>query len=162
MISKVVTILVALATIVFFVGCSALHVPGVPGMPGAKSVAKKAVTEGNVEVLDVNVEKVTGPTSYGVKITGNAVYHPAKVSAKSFKKAGNQYFHFDLYDAKGLKLPVSVSFSKHACGEFRQPENIVADKPFPFEHKENIAWSDEPDKIAIWEKVSTAKFVKWE
>ncbi|MGC9365389.1 MAG: hypothetical protein ACP5FZ_12595, partial [Fidelibacterota bacterium] len=100
---------------------------------------------------------------YGVKVTGKAVYHPAKVGAKPFVEAARgKEFVFALYDAQGLKLPVEVTFGKGACGEYGKPENVVANQPFPFEKRVGIACEDEPQNIAIWEKVSSIKFVKWE
>lgn len=159
---RIATMMVALVTIALLVGCA-----GVP-KPGIKGVAEKAVTEATVEVLEVNVEKVTWESSlmgkmYGVKVTGKAVYHPAKVGAKPFVEAAQgKEFVFALYDAKGLKLPVEVTFDKGVCGEYGKPENVVANEPFPFEKREGIGDEEEPDRIAIWERVSSIKFVKWE
>ncbi|HRD23458.1 MAG TPA: hypothetical protein PLY38_06440 [Candidatus Hydrothermia bacterium] len=135
--------------------------------PNIEDAAKKAIAEPTVEVLEVKIEKVTWESSimgkmYGVNVTGKAVYHPAKVGGKPFVEASEgKEFIFALYDDKGMKLPVDITFDKSACGEYGEPENVIANEPFPFEKRVGIANEDEPDKIAIWEKVSSIKFVEW-
>ena len=132
---------------------------------------EEALTEPKVEVLEVKVEKVTwisqvwGEKVYGVNITGKAIYHPAKVGGKSFVEATKgKEFYFDFYDSQGLKLPLQVSFNAQEgkCGPNGMPENVVPGEPFTFEKRAGIASEDEPDRIALWERIATTKFVKWE
>lgn len=155
-------VLIPLAVLVaaaLLVGC------GAASKVGVKKTAKKAATEARVEVLEVKMEKETWVSAisgkqHGVKVTGKAVYHPAKVGGKPFKDVGGE-FAFGLYDANGLKLPEEVGVRKEHCGEYSKPENVVPNKPFPFEYRTSIAGEDEPEKMAIWERVSSIKFLEW-
>lgn len=170
--SKIGLLVVTLVAIALLISCANLSVPGAPGVLGtrdAKSMVKKAVTEGKVEVLDVTMEKVEwisemwGEKRYGVLIKGNAIYHPAKVGAEPFIEAAKgKAFYFALYDAAGKKLPIDINFNKDFCGENSLPENVVAGEPFPFEKRESTGGDGDEGRKAIWDPISTIKFVKWE
>ena len=160
---------VALVLIVFLISCATVK-SKIPGTETGKTAAKKTFTEPTVEVLEVKIEKVTWESSfsgkmYGVKVTGKAVYHSPKVGAKSFVEATKgKEFVFDLYDANGMKLPVQVTFNAQEgkCGPNGMPENVVPGQTFTFERRSGIANEDEPKNIAIWSKIASVKFVKWE
>lgn len=135
--SRIVIMMLTLVVIAFFVSCA-----GVPkvGLPGAKGVAKKALTEGKIEVLECKMEKteVDNPDALSnLKVTGKAIYHPAKVGAKSFK----DYMldsKVEFYDAQGRKLPFHIGMGD--CGEYGKAENVVPNEPFPFKSETGTAY----------------------
>ena len=99
----------------------------------AKSFAKKALTEGKVEIIDCKMEKTTDKEGVGtIKVTGTAIYTPAKFRKKSFSDitAGKWIARANFYDAKGMKLKCHLDISDY--GENNQIENVKYKKPFPF------------------------------
>jgi hypothetical protein len=147
---KIATMMVALVAIAFLCGCA-----GVP-KPGVKGVAKKAATEARVEVLESEMEKIAKGLGEGystIKITGKAVYRPAKVGAKPFKDL-TYLVSFDLLDAAGRKVTKLEGIP--ACGEYGQKENVVPNEPFPFVLEESMIKTDQ------WAVITSHKFVAWQ
>lgn len=110
-------------------GCAKLPIPAVPGTGDAKSVVKKAATVGTVEVLDVAMEKSMDGDQGIIKVTGSAIYHPAKVGAKAFKDYG-WAVKVSFYDDQGKELPFSIGWLEY--GDYWKSENVIAEEPFPF------------------------------
>lgn len=135
--SKIDVSMVALVSIALLVGCA-----GVPkiGVPGAKGVAKKALTEARVEVLECKMDKTelgNKDALDNLKVTGKAIYHPAKVGAKPFK----DYLldtRVEFYDAKGMKLPFRIDALD--CGEYGKADNVIPNEPFPFKGETGTAY----------------------
>lgn len=127
----------ALVAIALLVGCASVPTPGVPS---AKKTVKKAATEATVEVLECKMEKtdIGNPDALdNLKVTGKAVYHPAKVGAKSFK----DYLvdvRVEFYDDKGMKLPFRIDALD--CGEYGKAENVKPNEPFPFKGETGTAY----------------------
>jgi hypothetical protein len=137
--SRITTMMATLFTIALLVGCA-----GAPkvGVPSAKGAAKEAVTEATVEVLEVKMEKtdIGNPDALdNLKVTGKAIYHPAKVGAQDFKDyiAGHG-ITIRFYDSKGMKLPFKVDIMDY--GEYGKSENVKPNEPFPFEGETGTAY----------------------
>ncbi|MCK4353072.1 hypothetical protein KAW65_06680 [candidate division WOR-3 bacterium] len=146
--------------VVALLGLFVLMLSGCAGIPkvevpGAKKVVKKAVAEATVEVLEVKMEKIAEGASeeYGtIKITGKAVYHPAKVGGKAFKDMASDP-RFNLLDAAGRKVQTfNVPLD---CGEYGKAENVVAGEPFPFEGENSMV------KKANWLIIESVKLNEW-
>jgi len=134
---RIATMMAALVAIAVLVGCAS--VPKV-GVPGAKGEAKKALTEATVEVLECKMEKteVDNPDALSnLKVTGKAIYHPAKVGAKAFKDYTLDS-KVEFYDAQGRKLPFHIGMGD--CGEYGKAENVVPNEPFPFKGETGAAY----------------------
>ncbi len=131
---RIATMIITSAVLAFLVGCAMLS-SKVPGGGAVKGSAKKAFTEGKIEVQEVKMVKTelnNKDASSNLKVTGKAVYHPAKVGAKSFKDYIAEHgivVHF--YDARGMKLPFKVDIGSY--GEYGKSENVKPNEPFPFE-----------------------------
>ena len=135
--SRIVTMMAALVTIAFFVSCAGL--PKV-GVPGAKGVAKKALTEGTVEVLECKMAKTEVDNKdalSNLKVTGKAIYHPAKVGNKSFKDYALDV-RVEFYDAQGMKLPFRIDGLD--CGLYGKADNVVPNESFPFTGETGTAY----------------------
>lgn len=97
-----------------------------------KELAKKAIKEGKVEIIDCKMEKITNKDGeHVIKITGTAKYIPAKFGKKQLKDnpvftGFKAYF----YNTNGMKLKGNQALSEY--GENNQPENVEYKKPFPF------------------------------
>jgi len=139
--SRIIIMTIALVLIVFLIGCATVK-SKVPGTGTGEATAKKAATEGTVEVLEVKMEKTeinNKDASSNLKVTGKAIYHPAKAGAKSFEDYISGHgivIHF--YDVKGMKLPFKVDIGDY--GEDNKPENIKPNEPFPFEAETGTAY----------------------
>ena len=99
----------------------------------AKKLAKKALTEGKVEIIDCKMEKTIDKDGVGtIKVTGTAIYTPAKFKKKSFDDITCGYWSAtaNFYDAKGMKLKCHLDIGDY--GENNQIENVKYKKPFPF------------------------------
>ncbi len=134
---RIVTMMATLVAIAFFVSCAGL--PKV-GVPGAKTVAKKAFTDARVEVLEVKMEKTElgNPNALdNLKVTGKAIYHPAKVGAKPFKDLILNA-RVEFYDAQGMKLPVHIDGLD--CGLYGKADNVVPNESFPFTGETGTAY----------------------
>lgn len=155
---KIAATMVALIAIALLVGCA-----GVPkvGAPSAKGAAKEEFTEPTVEVLECKMEKVEidNPDALSnLKVTGKAIYHPAKVGAKDFKDYG-WLIRVEFYDAKGMKL--SFRIDGLDCGEYGKASNVVPNEPFPFKGETGTAYiSMDNFTKAVSCKVARFKFVK--
>jgi len=151
--NKIATMMVALVTIVFLVGCAGVPKPGVPGVKGA---AKKAVTEATVEVLEVKMEKTSMEKDAidNLVITGKAIYHPAKVGAKAFKDYVWD-IRFEVYDEAGNKI---FHLDDADCGEYGKEESVKPNEPFPFTLETGSAYVGY-DKFL---KAKTIKAVRFE
>ena len=126
----------------------------IPGTGDVKSVAKDKFTEGGIELVDFKMDKGI-PNEDGwaeLKVTGTAIYHPAKVGPKSFEDFyyGGHGITFYLYDAKGIKLPGKLEVE---YGEYGKWENIKANVPFPF----NGETTTDYIKKEIFNKISSIK-----
>jgi|AntAceMinimDraft_16_1070373.scaffolds.fasta_scaffold58586_2 hypothetical protein len=100
----------------------------------AKTMAKKALKEGKIEIIDCKMEKVTDKGGTGIiKVTGTAKYTPGKLKKKPFKDiyGVSCSVSAQFYDAKGMKLPFHLDIGE--CGENNQEENVEYKKPFPFQ-----------------------------
>lgn len=129
MTQKSSALFVGLVVIGFLLGCSSLPLPAVPGSSDAKRAVKKAVTEGTVKVLDIQMDKKMDGDVGIVTVTGHAVYTPAKVGAKAF----NDYqwdVKIAFFDEQGRKLPFEMGWLEY--GEYWKSENVIPDEPFPF------------------------------
>jgi len=116
-------IMIVCVAVVFLTNCATVE-KKVP------APVEEALTEPKVEVLEVKVEKTSMEKDAldNLIITGKAIYHPAKISAKAFKdyvwdirlgiydETGNMLFHID-----GAE-----------CGEYGKEENVKPNEPFPF------------------------------
>ena len=124
---------VTLFAIVLFV-CALIpkvNAQDVPDVYDAKSLAKKALKEGKVEVIDCKMEKTTDDDGNGqINITGTAIYTPAKIGKKPLKDMGGFGLKTYLYDANGIKLTDGIPIYDY--GENNQLENVEYKKPFPF------------------------------
>ena len=143
---------------IFFIGCANLPVPAVPGAPSAKSMVKKAVTEGTVEVLDVTMVKEGEEGNETLTVTGNAIYHPAKVGAKDFK----EYIvdvRIEFYDAQGKVLPFTLTSIDF--GEYGKSANVLPNEPFPFKGETWPPYMGEENfKKAVSCKVARFKLIE--
>lgn len=102
-------------------------------LPSAKKMIKIYLRHGKIEVTESAMEKgdfnEDAEVGY-LKITGTAVYTPAKFGKKKFNKI--QYIaEFNIYDSAGIKLTKVSGIPE--CGENNQEENVKYKKPFPFE-----------------------------
>jgi hypothetical protein len=165
--TRISTAMVVMVALGLLIGCAALGLD-MPGSGKAKSAVTEAATEASVVVLDSKVEKlepyksVMGDTGYAVKITGTAKYSPAAVGAEPFAVAcKGTYLVFDIFDADGKKLPEILEVRWDACGEYGNPENVVADEPFPFECKCILGADAEGRAKAIYESIADHKFSMW-
>ncbi|MBC7125686.1 MAG: hypothetical protein H5T24_08660 [Bacteroidales bacterium] len=150
---KITTIMAAFIAIALLTSCASVPKVSKPGLPEAKGVAKKEFTEPTVEVLEVKMEKTSMEKDAldNLVITGNAVYHPAKVGAKVFK----DYLwdiRFGVYDEAGNKL---FHVDGADCGLYGKAENVKPDEPFPFKAETGSAYVG-------YEKFLKAKTVKVE
>lgn len=97
-----------------------------------KELAKKAIKEGKVEIIDCKMEKTTNKDGEQILIiTGTAQYKPALLRKKPLKD--NSVFtgcKVYLYDANGMKLTDGIPIGDY--GENDQLESIEYKKPFPF------------------------------
>ncbi len=105
----------------------------IPGTGDVKGTAKDKFMDGGIEIVDYKMDKGI-PNEDGwaeIKVTGTAIYHPAKVGAKSFEDfMGNSHgIKFYFYSATGTKLPSVLHVE---CGENGKWENVKANVEFPF------------------------------
>ncbi len=133
--NKIAATMVAVVVIAMLSGCASLPTPG---LPGTKSVAKKALTEPKVEVLECKMEKTSMDKEAGdnLKITGKAIYHPVKVGAKDFKDYSWD-IRFEFYDEAGNKL---FHVDGADCGENGKAENVKPNVSFPFKVETGSAY----------------------
>lgn len=98
----------------------------------AKELAKKAIKEGKVEIIDCKMEKTTNKDGeHLIKITGTSKYTPAIFRKKQLKdNTAFTGFKAYLYDANGIKLTDGIPISEY--GENNQLGNVKYKKPFPF------------------------------
>jgi len=105
----------------------------VPDVIDAKTMAKRFLKYGKIEVTEIKMEKQKTEEGgkYGsIKFTGTAIYKPARIGKKPFKDILSQLY-IDFYDKNGIKVMKKGFFP--ACGENKQAENVKYKKPFPFE-----------------------------
>ena len=132
-----------LLTIVFFVcafapKANAQIVDNVAGeaVYDVKELAKKAVLEGKVEIIDCKMEKTVNKDGESeIKITGTATHKPAKLKKKSLKDTPGFGLKAYLYDANGIKLTDGIPVGDY--GKNDQPENVKFKEPFPFHGEYN-------------------------
>ena len=150
---KIAVTMVALVAIALLVGCAGVPKVSKPGLPEAKGVAKKAVTEPTVEVLEVKMEKTSMEKDAfdNLVITGKAVYRPAKIGTKAFKDYVWD-IRFGVYDEAGNKL---FHVDGAECGLYGKEENVKPNEPFPFKSETGSAYVG-------YEKFLKAKTVKVE
>ncbi len=122
--------------------------------PTAKEMAKRYLTYGKVEVVESNMEKIEGASDEygGIKITGKAIYTPAKIEKKPFKDL-NYTVRFDLFDDAGKKV-MSIDGIPE-CGENGQEENVEYKKEFPFVFEYTLIPLDK------YRRITSHKFVVW-
>ena len=137
--SRIVFILI-LVILMISVGSCATVTSKIPGTGTVKGAAKDKFMKGSVEVVEVKMEKteIDDPNSLdNFKVTGTAIYHPAKVDAKSFKDC-SWSIRVEFYDKSGIKLPFKIDCLD--CGEYGKEENIKPNVPFPFKGETGTAY----------------------
>ena len=137
---KITTMMVALVAIALLVGCA--RVP----KREVKGVAKKAFTQATVEVLECQMEKTSMEEDAvdNLRVTGKAIYHPAKVGAKPFKDYRVDV-RVEFYDAQGTRLHFRIYALD--CGEYGNADNVVPNEPFPFKGETGTAYIGMDDFI---------------
>lgn len=137
--------------LLFICAAPKVNAQDVPDVYDAKSLAKKALKEGKVEIIECKMEKITNKDGKKIiKITGTALYKPAKIGKKPLKDMGFGLRAY-LYDVNGMKLKKSVGLSEY--GENNQPENVKYKTPFPIILERGIGtfdsqeyWDEQFDK----------------
>jgi hypothetical protein len=137
---RIAVIMVTLVVIALLVGCAGtMSKVGVPGTGEAKGKSKKAVTKGKIEVMEVKMEKTdinNKDALSNLKVTGKAIYHQAKVGAKSFEDyISGHGIVIRFYDARGIKLPFKMDI-----GDYGKSENVRPNIAFPFEAETGSAY----------------------
>ncbi len=115
--------------------------------PSAREMARRYLRYGKIEVVESQMEKIEGLSDEygGVRITGTAIYTPARMGKTPFKDLV-QSVRFDLLTEAGIKVRSVSGFAK--CGEHGQEENIEYDEEFPFVFEERMVPLDGFNRIA--------------
>lgn len=117
-------------------------------------LTKMALPVPGVKVIESSMEKIEDGLgdNYTIAIKGKAKYIPGPDKDQSFKDLLS-VVEVHLLDASGKKV---MKFDAiFTCGDYGNPENVIAHEPFPFKAEDPMV------KRELWEKIESHKFIKW-
>lgn len=139
------------AIIMFFVCAAPLVYAQIPDvLPSPKEMARRFLTHGKVEVVTSQMEKIEGLGEGfgGIRITGTAIYTPARIGRKPFSDLLYDV-RFKLLDDAGKT--VRKTSGSTDSGQDGQEENVEFGKEFPFVYEDVMIPLDQLMRITAHE-----------